>query len=92
MAVAISMQPASEGTPHTSEAPTVSAVVHHPPVSLVLVAAQIAHEFPHVDCTEWLAMGVDEQIPDFQIDLPAVALLPGAAVVATASAFRSVII
>lgn len=53
--------------------PTVSAVVHFPPFSLLLADRQLAGTFPHVDCTEMLEFGVDESAA-MSVSLPMVDL------------------
>jgi len=54
--------------------PLPSAVIHHPPLSLLLVDEVVADRFPHMDCTQWLTMGIEESVHDFRLTLPAVRL------------------
>lgn len=53
--------------------PALSAVVHFPPFSLLLADRQLVESYPHVDCTEFLKLGVDEEA-DVSITLPVVDL------------------
>ena len=57
----------------TETAPTISAVVHFPPFSLLLADRQLAASLPHLDCTDWLNLGVDDEA-NVQIVLPVVDL------------------
>lgn len=53
--------------------PALSAVLHFPPFSLLLADRQLVDSYPHVDCTEFLKLGVDE-VADVFITLPVVDL------------------
>lgn len=57
----------------TETAPTISTVIHFAPFSLLLADRQLAASLPHLDCTEWLELGVDQEA-DVQIVLPVVDL------------------
>lgn len=57
----------------TETTPTISAVIHFAPFSLLLAHRQIVASLPHLDCTDWLQFGVDEEA-DVQIVLPVVDL------------------
>jgi hypothetical protein len=72
--------------------PTISAVVHHGPFSLLLVDKEIAPEFPHVDCTDWLAKAVEDEVLNFHLNLPAVKLSDDVAIAAGPGAFESTVI
>ncbi|TDC47089.1 hypothetical protein E1212_25225 [Jiangella ureilytica] len=54
---------------------TLSAMVHWPPFSLVLVDARVAPTYPHVDCTSWLEWGVDDIVSPFALELPCVRIV-----------------
>jgi len=53
--------------------PTLSAVVHFPPFSLLLSDRQLVDSLPHTDCTDFLQLGVDE-VADVSLVLPVVDL------------------
>lgn len=53
--------------------PTISAVVHFPPFSLLLADRQLASSLPHADCTEFLQLGVND-VADVSLVLPVVDL------------------
>jgi len=57
----------------TATVPTISAVMHFPPFSLLLADRQLVSSLPHVDCTEWLQLGV-EDLADVQVVFPVVDL------------------
>ena len=44
----------------TATVPTISAVMHFPPFSLLLADRQLVSALPHADCTDWLELGVDD--------------------------------
>lgn len=69
--------------------PTISAVVHFPPLSLLLADQQLVSSLPHVDCTDFLQFGVDE-VADVSLVLPVVDLprTPGAPVPVSMLRFR----
>lgn len=48
----------------------------------------LAAEFPHADCTEWLIHGIDDVVNELDLDLPAVRLSAGTALLAGAAAFE----
>lgn len=54
-------------------APAISAVIHFAPFSLILADRQLVDSFPHVDCTEWLQLGVDD-LANVSVALPVVDL------------------
>ncbi len=63
-----------EGSGWKTEAtPTISAVIHFAPFSLLLASRQLSASLPHLDCTEWLNLGVDQEA-NVQIVLPVVDL------------------
>ena len=41
----------------TTTTPTISAVIHFPPFSLLLADRQLVSALPHADCTDWLELG-----------------------------------
>lgn len=53
--------------------PTVSAVIHFPPFSLLLADRQLVDSLPHADCTGWFQLGVDD-LANVSLDLPVVDL------------------
>ncbi|WP_336992465.1 hypothetical protein [Leucobacter sp. VD1] len=53
--------------------PTLSAVIHFPPFSLLLADQSLLEELPHADCTDFLQCPVEE-IADVQLVLPSVDL------------------
>jgi len=57
----------------TATTPAASAVIHFAPFSLLLADGQLVDSFLHVDCTEWLQLGVDE-IANVRIAFPIVDL------------------
>ncbi|TCJ21657.1 hypothetical protein [Nocardioides jejuensis] len=65
------------GTDVRAPAPAPSAVIHHVPLSLLLVDAAIADEYPHVDCTGWLAESAVAAEQDLELSLPVVRLSSG---------------
>lgn len=71
LVVRISLEGESKGT--TTTVPAVSAVVHHPPFSLLLADRQLLSSLPHADCTHWLQFGVDD-VTDVPLVLPVVDL------------------
>jgi len=71
----------------TESKPTLSALIHFPPFSMLLVDPVTAPEYPHVDCTDWLELGVDEVVADFKFALPGVKL--ASSLVATAASFEA---
>lgn len=66
---------------------TISAIIHFPPFSLLLVDPTTAHEYPHADCTHWLVFSVDEVVTDFEFALPGVKTV--SSMVATAESFTA---
>ena len=67
--------------------PTISAVVHFAPFSLVLVDGSIANQFVHVDCTDWLSLGLEKAYADFRLSLPVVELSGRDPMLSSARAF-----
>lgn len=67
---------AAHGHVPLTTVPMPSAVVHHPPFSLLIVDASIAPLYPHVDCTEWLSEGADDAPRDLKVRWPVVHLPP----------------
>jgi hypothetical protein len=63
-------------TGETTPTPMPSAVVHHPPFSLLLVDASVAPQYPHVDCTDWLKESADDKPRDLSVQWPVVHLPP----------------
>lgn len=57
----------------TTTTPTISAVIHFPPFSLLLADRQLVSALPHADCTDWLELGVDD-LADVSLVLPVVDL------------------
>jgi hypothetical protein len=53
--------------------PTISAVIHFPPFSLLLADRQLVSALPHADCTDWLELGVDD-LAEVSLALPVVDL------------------
>jgi hypothetical protein len=53
--------------------PALSAVLHFPPFSLLLADRQLVDSYPHVNCTEFLKLDVDE-VADVALTLPIVDL------------------
>lgn len=51
-----------DGSPPPKALKTLSAMVQWPPFSLVLVDSDVAATYPHVDCTSWLELGVEEVV------------------------------
>lgn len=66
-------QDSDSGEGATATTPAASAVIHFAPFSLLLADRQLVDSFPHVDCTEWLQLGVDD-IANVRIALPIVDL------------------
>lgn len=66
-------QDSDSGEWATATTPAASAVIHLAPFSLLLAERQLVDSFPHVDCTEWLQLGVDD-IANVRIALPIVDL------------------
>ncbi|MDO7868178.1 hypothetical protein [Nocardioides jiangxiensis] len=52
-----------------------SAVIHHAPLSLLLVDESTARLYPHVDCTHWLAENAVAVRNDVNLTLPVVRLV-----------------
>lgn len=75
----------------TEQKATLSALIHFPPFSLLLVDPETAREYLHVDCTHWLELGVDQVVTDFEFAFPAVRLAP-TVIVATAESFQPAIV
>lgn len=69
---------------------TLSAMVHFGPFSLVLVDAESAPDYPHVDCTSWLEFGVEDTVAPFALELPCVRIV--SAVIATASDYEPALV
>lgn len=89
VAVTISVKPS--GAAEVAETkPTLSALIHFPPFSLLLVDPVTAPEYPHVDCTAWLELGVDEVVADFEFALPGVKIV--SSMVATAKSFEATVV
>lgn len=86
MEFTISLDPAGPAEVVESKL-TLSALIHHPPFSLLLVDPTTGPEYPHVDCTHWLTLDVEEVVTDFQFDFPGVKL--SSPVVATAESFAA---
>jgi len=86
MAVTISRDPSGAAEVVESKQ-TLSAVIHHPPFSLLLVDPVTAPEYPHVDCTHWLELGVDDAVTDFEFEFPGVQIV--SETVATAESFAA---
>lgn len=57
----------------TETAPTISAVIHFAPFSLLLADRQLVASLPHLDCTDWLNFGVYDEA-DVKVVLPVVDL------------------
>lgn len=66
-------QEGGSGDRRITTTPTVSAVIHFPPFSLLLADRQLVGMFPHADCTEMLELGVDESA-GMSVSLPIVDL------------------
>ncbi|WP_146206061.1 hypothetical protein [Propionibacterium freudenreichii] len=73
LAVQMSLTQDGSGRRMTATVPTISAVMHFPPFSLLLADRQLVSSLPHVDCTEWLQLGV-EDLADVQVVFPVVDL------------------
>lgn len=73
LAVQMSLTQDGSGRRMTATVPTISAVMHFPPFSLLLADRQLVRSLPHVDCTEWLQLGV-EDLADVQVVFPVVDL------------------
>lgn len=54
-------------------APSLSSVIHFAPFSLLLADRQLVDSYPHVDCTEWLQLGVEE-LANVSLVLPVIDL------------------
>jgi len=50
----------------------------------------VAGNFPHLDCTHWLSMGLDEAMRSFPVELPAVRVV--STLIATADAFEATLV
>jgi hypothetical protein len=74
----------------TEAKPTLSALIHFPPFGLVLVEPVTAPEYPHLDCTAWLELGVDEVAADFEFAFPGVKL--ASSIVATPAGFEATVV
>lgn len=77
------------GSGEDQSSPTISAISHFPPFSLLFVDHRAATQFPHVDCTSWLDYGVEEAVEDFPLALPAVRLRVGEGLATTPDAFTA---
>lgn len=55
--------------------PAPSAVIHHVPLSLLLVDESMAGRYPHIDCTTWLAESAEDVGKDVTLTLPVVRLI-----------------
>ncbi len=63
------------GATITESRSTLSSALHFIPFSLVLVQQDSSPEYPHVDCTEWLRLGVDDVVADLKFAFPGVRLV-----------------
>jgi hypothetical protein len=79
MAATISLE-----TGQAVNTPTPSAVIHFPPLSLLLVDESTADRYPHVDHTGWLSEPADHARP-LRLEVPAASL--AASVVSGPSSF-----
>ncbi|CCH70513.1 hypothetical protein BN10_590030 [Phycicoccus elongatus Lp2] len=66
-------QDSESGGWSSTTTPAPSAVIHFPPFSLLLADRQLVGSFPHVDCTDWLELGVDDPA-NVSVALPVVDL------------------
>jgi len=77
-----------DGSTSPKTVPTLSAVVHLLPFSLVLADASIANNFLHVDCTDWLKYRADDVVHNFDLNLPIVKLSSDSAIIYGANCFE----
>lgn len=68
----LSLNGATSSLPEPAK--TLSALVQWAPFSLILADSDIAPSFSHVDCTDWLALGVDD-VADVGMLLPVMRLI-----------------
>jgi hypothetical protein len=73
MLASIALRPTGEADVTESRS-TLSSALHFIPFSLVLVQQDSSPAYPHVDCSEWLRLGVDDVVAELSFHFPGVRL------------------